>query len=88
MTNTEIADLIYDRLCGTPWDIMTTIDQMIEDQEISIDHFRQNETEILCLVDDRMFCCDICGWNVDSSEISLESSNMCSLICCDCGDNG
>jgi hypothetical protein len=85
VTNRDIADLIYDRVCGTPQDIMTAIDQMIEDHEIGIDHFRQNEMEILNLVDDRMFNCEVCGWNVDACEVSLEASNMGSLICCDCG---
>lgn len=86
MTNQEIADLLYERVCGTPNDVMQAIDQMIEDREITVEYFRQNEMDILGLVDDRMFCCDVCGWNVESSEISLESSNMGSLICCDCGD--
>ena len=86
MTNHEIADMIYERACGTPQDVMMTIDYMIEDGEFSAEYFQKNEIEIISLVDDRMFCCEICGWNYEISEISMESSNMGSLICCNCGD--
>lgn len=85
MTNREIAHLVYDRVCGTPQDVMMVIDDMIEEREISIEHFHQNEMEIMGIIDEMMFCCEICGWNVESSEVSMEASDIGNLVCCNCG---
>lgn len=82
MTNHEIAELIYQRVCGTPDDVMMVIDQMIEEHEIGIDQFRQNEMDILGLVDDRMFNCEVCGWNYDTSEVSWQE-----MICNHCAED-
>ena len=86
MNNREIAELLYERVCGTPDDLMQVIDQMIEDHEITIEHYRQNEMDILGHVDNMMFNCARCGWNVDICDMSTESSNMADLICVDCED--
>lgn len=86
MTNSEIAELLYQRVCGTPDDLMQVIDQMIEDREITIEQFRQNEMDILGMVDDLMFNCARCGWNVDVCDMSMNDSNMADLICVDCED--
>lgn len=86
MTNREIAELLYQRVCGTPYDLMQIIDQMIEDREITIEQFRQNEMDILGHVDNMVFNCARCGWNVDVCDMSMEDSNMADLICVDCED--
>lgn len=86
MTPREAADLIYDRVCGTPEDIMMAVDIIIEEGEIDQNFFRVNEMEILGIVDSNMFNCAICGWNYEISEVSLNASNMADLICNNCGD--
>lgn len=84
MTPQEAADLIYERVCGTPQDIMMAIDYMIEDGEIDHAFFHANEMEILGLVDNVMFTCANCGWTIEISDMSLDASNMTDSICVDC----
>ena len=79
----EIARRIYDDICGTPQDLFGYIDELIEDGTITKDWYKQNETNLLYAVDNQMFNCGICGWNVEVSEMSL--SNMGETVCCDCG---
>lgn len=82
MTNLDIADLIYDRVSGTCHDTISVIDQMIEEGEFSREQFLANEMEILGSVDDRMFNCEICGWNFETSEMSWQE-----MICENCAED-
>lgn len=86
MTPREAANIIYDRICGTPEDIMAGIDILIEEGDIDQEFFRVNELAILDIVDSNMFNCAICGWNYESSDMSM-SSNMADTICNNCGEN-
>lgn len=81
MTNQYIADLIYDHVHGTCLDLMQAIDEMIENGDFSREQFLSNELEILRLVDDRMFNCECCGWNFETSEMSWQE-----MICEHCVD--
>jgi hypothetical protein len=82
----EIVNLIFEDVCGTPSDIFSYIDSLVDEGTITREWYLANEVDILSKVDDMMFCCAICGWNVEMSEASLEASNMGETICCDCGD--
>lgn len=84
MTNKEIVDLIYERVCGTCDDAISRIQDMIETGEIDEKLYYANELEILGQLDSSMFYCDVCGWNFDMGDISLEASNMGSSICSNC----
>jgi hypothetical protein len=83
----EVAQRIYDDICGTPNDVFAHIDYLIEDGVLTKEWYKQNETNLLYAVDNQMFNCGICGWNVEVSEMSWGSSNMGETVCCDCGDD-
>ncbi len=87
MNTYEIAKRIYDDICGTPQDVFAHIDILIEEGVFTEEWYKQNETNLLYHIDNMMFSCGICGWNVEISEVSLESSNMGETVCCDCGDD-
>lgn len=86
-TVTEVAQNIYDDICGTPHDVFAHIDILIEDGVITKEWYQQNEVNLLYEVDNMMFNCAICGWNVEISEASFEASNMGETICYDCGED-
>jgi len=88
MTPSQVADSIYDRVCGTPDDVMLIIDQMIEDCDLSQSFFDTNEIAILSYLDERMFNCYICGWNCEAGDMSYEQSDMTNLVCNQCVDDG
>lgn len=80
MTIIDLADKVYDEICGTPTDITHHVLQKVEDGEIDASFFRENEIAIFDAIDNLMFCCGICG----SSDMSYKDSNMGETICVDC----
>ena len=80
----DIAELVYERACGTSEDIHSSIDYMIEDGEIDRDFYKANELDILSIIDSLMFSCSNCGWNYPISEVSYNQSTMADLVCEDC----
>lgn len=72
----QIAELIYEQVCGTSQDTFTIIDYLIEDGEIDKAEYLANEDVILGMLDNMMFNCSKCGWNCEISELSISQSNM------------
>lgn len=75
----ELAQKIVDRVVGTPEDILVVVQDMIVEKVISQDEWDLNEIKILGLVDDEMFMCETCSWNVFTWEMSDEP-----YVCTDC----
>jgi hypothetical protein len=77
----EVVEMLYQRLRGSCEDTTQVIDQLIEEGDLDQNFFRENETAILHGLDNQMFCCDCCGWNCESSEMSSIQDWTC-LDCC------
>lgn len=71
----KIAQTIVDGITGTPDDLMSYIDQLIDDGTICLESCKLNEITILEYVDDSVFQCDICGWNFSLDE--YHSDGIC-----------
>lgn len=79
----EIAEFLFQELRGTCTDTFSLIEQYIEEEVLPREFFLANELEILRSLDDKMFCCECCGWNCENSEMSEED-----MICSDCYGEG
>lgn len=53
---------------GVCEDVMQLMDRLIEDEILTQDEFKLNETEICNLVDASWFTCNTCGWTMPISE--------------------
>ncbi len=82
----DIAQLVYERACGTCDDILSAIDYLIEDGEIDGDFYSANELDILSIIDSLMFSYSPCCWNYSISEVNYDQSTMSDLGGYDCYD--
>ena len=77
----RIANLIINRTINSCNSIIGTIDSMIEEGEIDSAFFLQNETDILEIIDDAQFECEVCSWNCPTESMSCHPG-----ICEECLD--
>lgn len=83
MSVDDIVNDLYGHLCGSCEDPLCYIDQLIEDEELDKEFFRENEMEILGKLDDRMFTCARCGWNYDTCDFGNDEFES---VCINCED--
>lgn len=78
----ELSQKIVDRVVGTPESITIAVEDLIVEGAITQDQWDLHELDILRLVDEEMFECETCSWNVYTWEMSETP-----YVCTDCGDN-
>lgn len=79
LTSRQVAEFIYSRVCGTCEDTLMSIDYFIQDGEIEKSFYKDNEAEILNILDSLMFSCEQCEWNYEICEMSEKD-----MVCNDC----
>jgi hypothetical protein len=79
MSIDEIATLLYERVCGTCDGLFMCIDELTDNGDLDKDFFEANEFAIMQELDQRMFCCETCNWNVDVGDMSDTE-----MVCHDC----
>lgn len=86
MDYTSFAQEIVDHLQGTCDEIMTYIDNRIEEDDIDEEWFRKNELQIMDYVDNRIFNCSQCGWWCEAGDwVDQGDDYSGEEICSDCG---
>ena len=75
----DIAFRIIDRILGTPEGLWAAIDSMIDEGDFTQQEFDLQEFGVMPIIDEAMFECETCGWNVGRGDESDTPS-----ICHDC----
>ena len=77
LTNEQV-DTIADKLRGQ---CMLDVEQVCEQMEIDYDDVT---IEDLRCLDDKVFCCELCNWWFEMSELSEDSEAGNKLLCEEC----
>lgn len=80
----DLVEDLYAHLVGSCEDPIGYIDQLIESGELDRSFYLKNEVEILGKLDERMFTCEVCGWNYEISDISDRGDEN---VCNNCEDD-
>lgn len=68
---------------GVSEDIMSLLNETINDGHISKEDYNKYEMEIIDMIDSQIFTCTRCNWTVPIEEMSAKNDNW---ECNDCND--